>query len=327
MKSQEVVGFALCAVLFALCSYVGAQQPTKVPRIGFLGSLSGSSDESRITAFRQGLGELGYVEGKNIVIEYRHADGKPERLAGLAAELVRLKVDILVVRGAPAAHAAKNATSTIPIVIGNADDPVGTGLVTSLAQPCGNITGLSEFNLGVITRRLALLKEVVPTVAGIAAVSNPANPTNPPQLKEVEDVAPALAVTLLSLEVRGVDDIERAFTAMKKSRAGAIFVIGGGVGNHQRRFAELAAKNRLPTSWSSRNAVEAGGLMSYGTNFADLYRRAAMFVDKILKGAKPGDLPVEQPTKFELVVNLKTAKQIGLTIPADVLARADSVIR
>jgi putative ABC transport system substrate-binding protein len=325
-KLTRIGVLTLCAMLYALCSSAAARQPKQVPRIGYLsGGSAASPDQSRINAFRQGLGELGYVEGKNIIIEYRFADEKYERLPGLAAELVRLNVDILVVRGAPAAHAAKNATRTIPIIIGNAADPVGTG---SLAAPGGNITGLSDYNSGVITRRLELLKEVVPTASGIAAVLNPANPTNRPQLKEIQSVAPAVGVTLLSLEVRGGDDIERAFATMKKKRVGAIFIVGGAAsGNHQRRFVELAAKNRLPTSWSSTTAVEAGGLMSYGTNFADLYRRAAIFVDKILKGAKPADLPVEQPTKFELVINLKTAKQIGLTIPPNVLARADKVIK
>jgi putative ABC transport system substrate-binding protein len=322
-----VLGSFLLTVFLISVSLVDAQQQEKVPRIGFLGSLSGSSDDGRVEAFLQGLRELGYVEGKNIIIEYRYADGKPERLPGLAAELVRLKIDILVARGAPAAHAAKNATSTIPIVIGNAADPVGTGLVVSLARPGGNITGLSDFNSGVITRRLELLKELLPTVSRIATFWNPANPTNQPQLKDVQAVAPALGITLLSLEIRGVDDIERAFTTMKKEGSGALFVLGGAAGNHQRRMAELAVKNRLPTSWSSTNAVEVGGLMSYGTNFADLYRRAAVYVDKILKGAKPADLPIEQPTKFELLINLKTARQIGLTIPPNVLARADRVIR
>ena len=220
--SKTILPLAVGGLLLALGFCAGAQQATKVPRIGFLGSLSASasSDQSRAEAFRQGLRELGYVDGKTIIIEYRYADGKFERLPGLAAELVRLKVDILVARGAPAAHAAKNATSTIPIVMGNAADPVGTGLVASLARPGGNITGLSDFNSGVITKRLELLKEVVPTVSRVAVLLNPANPTNPPQLKEVQVVAPALGVTLLSLEVKGSDDIERAFTAMKKERKG-----------------------------------------------------------------------------------------------------------
>jgi putative tryptophan/tyrosine transport system substrate-binding protein len=329
MKHKKVSCLVVSAMLLALSFPTQAQQPKKVPRIGVLGSLSGSSssDLIRTEAFRQGLRELGYVDGENIVIEYRYADGKFERLPGLAADLVRLKVDILVARGAPAAHAAKNATSTIPIVMGNAADPVGTGLVASLARPGGNITGLSDFNAGVITKRLELLKEVVPTVSRVAVLLNPANPTNPPQLKEVQAVAPALGVTLLSLQVKGADDIERAFTAMKKERTGAVLVIGGAAGNHVPRLAELMVKNRLPAIWSSNEAVETGGLMSYGTNFADLYRRAATYVDKILKGAKPADLPVEQPMKFELVINLKTAKQIGLTIPPNVLVRADRVIK
>jgi ABC-type uncharacterized transport system substrate-binding protein len=329
MKHNKVFCLLVGALLYALCLSAEAQQAAKVPRIGFLGSLSASSpsDLIRAEAFREGLRELGYVDGKNIVIEYRYADGKLGRLPGLAAELVNLKVDILVARGAPAAHAARNATSTIPIVMGNAADPVGTGLVASLARPGGNITGLSDFNSGVITKRLELLKEVVPAVSRIAILLNPGNPTNPPQLKEVQAVAPALSLTLLSLEVKGADDIERAFTAMKKDRTGALLVVGGGVGNHGPRVAELAVKSRLPAMWSSSDSVETGGLMSYGTNFADLYRRAATYVDKILKGAKPADLPVEQPMKFELVINLKAAKQIGLTIPPNVLVRADKVIR
>jgi putative ABC transport system substrate-binding protein len=318
----------LAILLLAHVQLAEAQQPTKIPRIGFLGSLSASlADQSRVEGLRLGLRQLGYIEGENILIEYRYADGNPERLPGLAAELVALKVNILIARGAPAAHAAKNATSTIPIVMGNVADPVGTGLVASLARPGGNITGLSDFNSDIITKRLELIKEVIPTVSRIAVLSNPANPTNPPQLKEVEAVAPALGMTLLSLEIKGVDDIERAFTAMRKQRTGALFIIGGGAGNHGTHIAETAVKNRLPTSWAASTAVETGGLMSYGTNFADLYRRAAIYVDKILKGAKPADLPIEQPTKFELVINLRTAKQIGLTIPANVLARADKVIK
>jgi putative ABC transport system substrate-binding protein len=304
-----------------------AQQTATIPRIGYLSGNSSAANEPYVEALRQGLGDLGYVERKNIVIESRYGNGKYERLPSLAAELVRLKLDVIVVRGAPAAHAAKNATNTIPIVLGNHSDPVGIGLVASLARPGGNITGLSDFNPDVITRRLELLKDVVPSVGLVAAVVNPANPTNLPQLKEIQKVAPALGLTLFSIEVRDIEDYERAFIAMKRSGARAIFVVGGAANNAQRQFAELAVKNRLPTSWSSTVGVEAGGLMSYGTNFSDLYRRAARYVDKILKGAKPGDLPIEQPTKFELAINLKTAKQIGLTIPPNVLARADRVIK
>jgi putative ABC transport system substrate-binding protein len=315
-------------MLLALCLTAEAQQPKKVPRIGYLATGSASAVSRLTEAFREGLRELGYVEGKDIAIEYRYADGKAERLPDLAAELVRLKVDVLVAAGAPAAHAAKTATSTIPIVIGNAADPVGTGLVASLARPGGNITGLSDFNLGVITKRLELLKEVVPTASRIAVLLNPANPTNPLQLKETQAAAPGLGVTLLPLEVRGPDDFDRAFTAMRKERARALLVFGDPMfGTHRTRIVELAAKSRLPAIWSLSEYVEAGGLMSYGTHFNDLYRRATIYVDKILKGAKPAELPVEQPTKFELVINLKTAKQIGLTIPPNVLARADKVIK
>jgi len=268
------------------------------------------------------------LEGKNIVIEPRYAAEQFEKLPELAAELVRLKVDVLVVVGAPPAHAAKTATDAIPIVMGNAADPVGTGLVASLARPGGNITGLSDFNLGVVTKRLELLKEVVPSVSRVAVFLNPANPTNPLQLKEIQGVAPALGVTLLPLEVKGADDIDRAFIAIRKERPGAIFVIGGTPSTpDQRRIPELAVKSRLPAIYTSGQSVDAGGLMSYGTNFEDLYRRAATYVDKILKGAKPADLPVEQPMKFEFIINLKAAKQIGLTIPPNVLVRADRVIR
>jgi len=304
------------------------QQAVSVTRIGFLAASSGERLKSRQAAFQKGLRDLGYVEGKTIIIEYRSAEGRFERLPGLAAELVRLKVDVLVAEGAPAAHAAKNATSVIPIVIGNAADPVGTGLVVSLARPGGNITGLSDFNLGVVTKRLELLKEVVPRASRVAVLMNPTNPTNPLQLKEIEAVAPAMGVTLLPLEVRGADDIEPAFDAVRKHRAAAILVFGDPMfGTHRRRIAELAVKSRLPAIYGGAEAVDAGGLMSYGANFGDLYRRAAVYVDKILKGAKPAELPVEQPAMFELVINLKTAKQIGLTIPQSVLHRADRVIQ
>ena len=305
-----------------------AQQVKKVARIGFLASSSSERVKSRLAAFQQGLRELGYVEEKNVIIEYRSAEGKFERLPEIASELVRLKVDLLVVEGAPAAHATKNATSVIPIVIGNAADPVGTGLVASLARPGGNITGLSDFNLGVVTKRLELLKEVVPSASRIAVLWNPTNPTNPLQLKETQAATPGLGVTLLSLEAKGADDIERAFSAIRKERPGALIVIGDPMfGTHQKRITQLTIKSRLPAIYGAPESVDAGGLMSYGTNFADLFRRAATYVDKILKGTKPADLPVEQPKKFEFIVNLKAAKQIGLTIPPNVLARADKVIK
>jgi len=327
VKRLAAIVTLLVAAALATSLASDAQQPKKVSRIGFLLASSPSSTATRVEAFRRGLRELGYVEGQNIAIEWRYAEGKLDRLPDFAAELVRLKVDIIVAEGAPAAHAAKNATRAVPIVMGNAADPVGTGLVASLARPGGNITGLSDFHAGVITKRLELLKEVVPTASRIAVLLNPANPTNPLQLREIQATAPALGVTLLSLEVKGPDDIEHAFTAMKKERTGALIVFGDPtIVTHRRRIAELAVKSRLPAIYASRASMDAGGLMSYGTNFDDLYRRAAIYVDKILRGAKPADLPVEQPTKFELIINLKTAKALGLTIPRSLLLRADQVI-
>jgi putative tryptophan/tyrosine transport system substrate-binding protein len=329
--SMRRIGLAVVLTLsLALALFAAeAQQPGKrVPRIGFLASFSAEFIKGRVAAFQQVLRELGYVDGESIIIEYRYAEGKFERLPDLAAELVRLRVDLLVVAGAPAAHAAKNATSVIPIVIANAADPVGTGLVASLARPGGNITGLSDFNTGVVTKRLELLKQVVPTASRVAVLLNPANPTNPPQLKEIQAAAPALGVTLLALEAKGPDDIDRAFAVMRTERPGALIVLGDpGFVTHQRRIAELAVKSRLPAIWAVRENVNAGGLMSYGTDFDGLYRRAATYVDRILKGTKPADLPVEQPTKFELVINLKTAKALGLTIPQSILLRADEVIQ
>ncbi len=319
--------FTLALAGRAVALAADAQPAKKVARIGFLASSSLERIESRLAAFQQGLRELGYVDGKNIITEYRSAEGKFERLPALAAELVRLKVDVLVAEGAPAAHAAKNATSVIPVVIGNAADPVGTGLVASLARPGGNITGLSDFNVGVVTKRLQLLKEVVPSASRVAVLLNPTNPTNPLQLKEIEAAAPALGVTLLRLEAKGPDDIDRAFATMRTERPGAIIVIGDPMfGTHARRIAELAFRSRLPAIYTLRQYVDAGGLMAYATNFEHLYRRAATYVDKILKGAKPADLPVEQPMKFELVVNVKTAKALGLTIPQSVLMRVDKII-
>jgi putative ABC transport system substrate-binding protein len=326
--SKKVVCLAICAVLLVLSFLAEAQQPKKVPRIGFLSSRSADAEKSRLAAFQQGLRGLGYEEGKNILIEQRYAEGNFDRLPELAAELVRLNVDVLVTTGTPAAHAAKDATKTIPIVIGNAGDPVGTGLVASLARPGGNITGLSVMAPELSANRLELLKEIVPRLSRVAVILNPANPVNPPQLKETQAASPASGVTVVSFEVRGPEDIDGAFSTIRKERAGALIVFADPVLNtHQTRITELAAKTRLPAVYSERGYVDAGGLMSYGTNFDDLYRHAAIYVDKILKGAKPADLPVEQPTKFELVINLKAAKQIGLTIPQSVLYRADKVIK
>ena len=281
-----------------------AQQPKKVSRIGYLASSGGEPLKSRLAAFQQGLRELGYVEGKNIVIEYRTAEGKFARLPELAAELVRLEVDILVTEGTPAAHAAKNATSAIPIVIGNAGDPVGSGLVASLARPGGNITGLSDFASGVAVKRLQLLKEMVPSASRVAVLSNPGNSTNPLQVKELEAAAPALGVTLLALDATKLDDIDLAFTTMRRERPGALIVLGDALfGMHRGRIAELAVKSRIPAIGPAGGFVDAGGLMSYAVNFDDLHRRAATYVAKILKGTKPAELPIEQPTKLELVIN------------------------
>ncbi len=305
-----------------------AQQTKKIPRIGYLASSGGEPLKNRLAAFQQGLRELGYVEGKDIIIEHRTAEGKFARLPELAAELVRLGVDILVTEGTPAAHAAKNATSVIPIVIGNAGDPVGSGLVASLARPGGNITGLSSLSSDVALKRLQLLKEMVPSASRVAVLSNPGNSTNLLQLKDLGAAAPALGVTLLALDATKLEDIDSAFTTMRTKRPGALIVLGDPLfGTHRRRIAELAVKHQIPTIGTVGDFVLAGGLMSYAVNFPGLHRRAATYVDKILKGAKPAGLPVEQPMRLELVINLKAARQLGLTVPQSILYRADRVVQ
>jgi ABC-type uncharacterized transport system substrate-binding protein len=325
--SRKIRVWLLASILLTTVS-AQAQPATKIPRVGYLSYGSVEIDKSLLAALQQGLRELGYLEGKNIVIEQRYAAGQSDKLPELVAEFVRVKADVIVVTGDPAAHAAKKATTAIPIVIVTSPDPVGTGLIASLAHPGGNVTGLSDFHGGVVTKRLELLKDVAPLASRIAVLLNPANPSNPIQLKDIQAAAPAFRVTLISLEVKGPDDIAPAFTTIVKERPGALLVLGDRLfATNQTQIIELAVKNRLPTIYSQRLYVEAGGLMSYGANFTDQYRRAAIYVDKILKGAKPADLPVEQPTKFELVINLKTAKQIGLTIPQSVLYRADKVIK
>jgi putative ABC transport system substrate-binding protein len=304
-----------------------AQQARKVPRIGYLTGSSVEIEKSWLAAFQQGLRELGYVEGKSIVIEQRYGAGRSERLPELAAELVRLEVDVLVVGGEAATLAAKKATSAIPIVMVSVADPVGIGLVASLAHPGGNVTGLSDLHADLVPKRLQLLKEVVPSASRVAVLLNPVNPSHPLQLKDLQAAAPALGVTILAFKVKGPDDIDRAFTIIRKERPGGLLVLGDRMlGTHRRRIIGLAVKSRLASIHTLRGWVEAGSLMSYGANFSDLYRRLATYVDKILKGAKPADLPVEQPTRFELVINLKTAKALGLTIPPSVLLRADQVI-
>jgi len=320
--------FAL-VIAFALCGVVArAQQPTKVPRIGFLGAVSRSTVSARTEAFRQGLRELGYVEGKNIVIEYRYVEGKLDRVSELAAELVRLKVDIIVTAGPASTRSAKEATVTIPIVMAFDNDPVGSGFVASLARPGGNITGLSTLAPEISGKQLELLKEIAPRLSRVAVLGNSTVSGNAQMLREVELAAGALGVKLQYLDVLGPKDIETAFRAAKKERADAILVLQNLVATSQRtQITDLAVKNRLPAIYDRSEFVEDGGLMTYSVSSTDLFRRAATYVDKILKGAKPAELPVEQPVKFELIINLKAAKQIGLTIPQSVLYKADNVIK
>jgi putative ABC transport system substrate-binding protein len=306
-----------------------AQQPAKIPRIGYFSATSLSAIPERIKAFKQGLRELGYVEGKNIVIEYRWAEGKLDRLPALADELVRLKVDVIVSGGPSNTRAAKGATGTIPIVMTNDSDPVETGFVESLARPGGNVTGLATLRPELSGKQLELLKEIIPKLSRVAFFGTSTDPANAESLKESELAAGTFGVKVQYLDVLRPKDIETAFRAAAKGRADAVLMlVAGPVANsHRTEFAELAVKSRLPAIYYQRAYVEAGGLMSYGVSVTDLDRRAATFVDKILKGAKPADLPVEQPTKFEFIINLKAAKQIGLTVPPNVLVRADRVIK
>jgi len=315
-------------MLFALCSPAEAQQPTKVARIGYLETTPSSTNSARHEAFRQGLRDLGYVEGKNIVIEWRFAEGKSDRLPALAAELLRLKVEVIVTTGPTVTRAAKEATVTIPIVMAVDTDPVGNGFVASLARPGGNITGLSALSPEINGKQVELLKEIVPTLARIAIFGTSTDPGNTQLLKETELAARAFGLQFQFLDVPSIKDVETAFRAASKGSANAVLVLNSSIFASQRtQFANLAVGSRLPAMYYRREYVEDGGLMSYGVSYTDLDRRAATYVDKILKGANPADLPVEQPTKFELVINLKAAKQIGLTIPPSVLARADRVIK
>jgi putative tryptophan/tyrosine transport system substrate-binding protein len=323
---------ATVVILFLLSASLGtaaAQPAGKVPRIGYL-SPGFATDPMRarfLEAFRQGLRELGYVEGQNIAIESRWTEGKDDRLPALAADLVRSKVDVIVTQGGAATQAAQQATRTIPIVMSLVNDPVGSGLVASLARPGGNVTGSTVISPDLLGKRLELLKEVVPKVSRVALLRNPDNPADAAMLREVEAAARALGVRLQTLEARNHQEIERAFAAMIRERAGALLILPDAIFQTQRRqIAELAAKGRLPAVGRMREDAEAGCLMAYGANYRDLVRRAATFVDKILKGAKPADLAIEQPTKFELVINLKAAKAIGLTIPPSLLQRADQII-
>jgi len=327
--NEKIFALALGTILLVLSLPAEAQQPVKVPRIGWLTGSPLSGNPERREPFRQRLRELGYVEGKNIVIEWRAADGKRDRYPALLAELVRLKVDVIVCDSAGSTRHAKEATSTIPIVMTNDGDPVGQGFVASLARPGGNITGLSTLSPEISGKRLELLKEIVPRLSRVAVFGTSTSPDNAPSLREVELAAGAFGVKLQYLDVLRPKDVETAFREASKGRADAVLMMASGPVLNPRRkeILELAVKSRLPVIYTGRASVEAGGLMAYGVNQNDLDRRAATYVDKILRGAKPADLPVEQPTKFELVINLKTAKQIGLTIPPNVLVRADRVIK
>ena len=306
-----------------------AQQPAKMARLGYLTAAGRAGSAHLIEAFVRGLGDLGYVEGKNIAIEYRLADGKFERLPELAADLVRLKVDVIVAAVTQASLAAKAATATIPVVMVAVSDPVGSGLIASLARPGGNLTGTSGMTAETAGKPLGLLKETLPKISRVAALWNPANPVfQAAQLREVEVTAKALGVKLQSLQARDAEEIDRAFAAIAAERTRALQVLGDPLFNtHRKQIAALALKHRLPAASGVKEYADAGLLMSYGANFPESYRRAATYVDKILKGAKPADIPIERPTKFEFVINLRTAKQIGVMIPQSLLYRADKVIR
>jgi putative tryptophan/tyrosine transport system substrate-binding protein len=327
--NHKTVFLALCAMLFALCLPVWAQQPAKIPRVVYLSVGTASSMAPRVDSFRRGLRDLGYVEGKNIVVESRSSDGKVDRLSALVTEILQLKVDVIVSAGPSVTRPLKTATSTIPIVMTQDADPVGNGFVTSLAHPGGNVTGLSSVDTDLSGKRLDLLKEIIPRISRIAVFGTSTNPGNNQSLGEIERGAKAVGIKLQYFDVLSFNDIEAAFRAVSKVRVEAVIynVLGPIDSANRTEVITLATKNRLPVIYELPGYVLAGGLMSYGINLRDLDRRAATYVDKILKGAKPADLPVEQPTKFEFVINLKAAKQIRLTIPPNVLARADRVIK
>ena len=326
--SEKIFVFALGAILLAHSLPAGAQQPKNVPRIGYLSVLSPSSDSARIEAFRQGLRGLGYVEGQNIAIESRYAEGKLNRLPDLAGELVRLNVDVIVAGGSTAIRATKNATKLIPIVMAHGSDPVALGYVASLARPGGNITGLTHLAPELGGKRLELLKDMIARLSRVAVLTDPGTGGHGPQIRELEVAAPALGLQLRPVEVRAPNELESAFSGMTAGRAQALIVLQQPTLDRLRaRIVDLATKNRLPAMYPNSEYVETGGLMSYAADIVAMFRRTATYVDKIIKGTKPADLPVEQPTKFELIINLKAAKQIGLTIPPNVLARADKVIK
>jgi putative tryptophan/tyrosine transport system substrate-binding protein len=326
LMNQKIFALALSAALFTLCSVAWAQQEKKVFRIGFLGSGSVSSMASRTQSFQQGLRELGYVESQNIIIDYRFAEGSDNRLPALSAELLRLNPDVLITSGSPGTRALMKATHSIPIVMAAIGDAVGSGFVKSLAQPGGNVTGLSFLDPDITTKRLEILKESLPRVGRVAVLRYAGSGTQ--SLDATLATARLLKLQIQMFEIRAAGELDGTFIAAKKFGAEAISVLASAIlFAHRTRLVELAAHHRLPGIYENKEFPEAGGLMSYGANIDDLFRRAATYVDKILKGARPADLPVEQPTKFEFIINLKAAKQIGVTIPPNVLARADRVIK
>jgi putative tryptophan/tyrosine transport system substrate-binding protein len=326
---MQLIGLSVVLSLSMFLAPLAAEaQPARVHRIGFISSASSSAMAARDEAFRQGLSALGYVVGQNITIEYRWADGKNERLPGFAAELVNLKLDVIVTHGGVATRAVQQASTTTPIVIAAADDPLAAGLVASLARPGANITGLSLMTPDLTPKRLELLKEILPGLTRVAVLWNSANPISEPELRKAEAAARSLGLQLQSLGMRDPHEFATAFSSMKREHAGVVFMLPDAMFFGRRNeIVDLAASSRLPLVAHLREFADAGGLMTYGPNVADVHRRAATYVDKILKGAKPGDLPIEQPTKFELVINLKTAKALGLSIPPSLLVRADEIIQ
>ena len=329
MRKYRSSSILLAVTLLAAALFAEAQQPTKIYRIGYLTERTETSERDRYAAFKKGLQDLGYVEGKNLVIELRRGPvGQPEKIRALAADLVRINVDVIVASGGSTTRVAKEMTTTLPIVFTISADPVGAGLVANLASPGANVTGLSDLHSALVPKRLELLKEVAPTASRVGVLLNGNWATHSRQLKEVQAAAPAFGITILPLPITGRDDIDPAFAAMQKEGAQGLIVLGDPLtGSHRQTIADLAIKNQLPTVFTNPRSVAAGGLMSYGANIPDLWFRAATFVDKILKGRKPADLPVEQPMRFVFAINLKTAAQIGVTIPPNVLVRATRIIK
>jgi putative ABC transport system substrate-binding protein len=328
MMDRRAFLVAACCPLFALPLAADAQQPAKMPRVGFLGNSTAALEANLVGPFREGLRDLGYVEGRNILIEYRWAEGKYERFPGLIAELIALKVDVIVTAGTPAALAVRKATTSIPLVMVAVGDPVGSGLVASLARPGGNLTGLVSIAPDLEGKRLELLTEVVPKLSHVAFLLNPANAFHVTSEKEARAAAKALHLKVEFVAVRAESEFDRAFQAISSQRPGALVMLADRLFLHHRaRIVDFAARNRLPTVYAYTELVEAGGLMSFGPSYPGMHRRAAYFVDRILKGVKPADLPMEQPTKFDLVINLKAAKALGLTMPQSVLLRATEVIQ